>query len=71
MKETIEKIKELTGHRSDRALAEFLGVTKSTIALAKAGQKTKLHLVFPMLLHLISTAHGAELKTFLKRFKNS
>ena len=66
--QTIEKLKKLTGHRSNRAFAEFLGVTKSTIYLAKSGTKTKLHSVLPMLLHLISTAHDAELKAFLGRF---
>ena len=70
-KEVITRLKKITGHRSDRALAEFLGVTKSTIALAKSGTKTKLHSVLPMLLHLISVLHEAELKTFLEKFKKS
>ena len=67
--QTIEKLKKLTGHRSNRAFAEFLGVTKSTIYLAKSGTKTKLHSVLPMLLHLILELNKIELSGFLRKFK--
>lgn len=65
----IEKLKKLTGHRTDPAFAKFLGVTKSTISLAKHGQKTKLHAVFPILEHLISDLNEYDLWKFREKFK--
>ena len=69
MKETIKNLKKLTGHRSDVAFAEFVGVSKSTVHLAKKGKKTKLNAVLPMLEYLLSGLSQAKLKDFLKEFK--
>ena len=70
MKNIILTLKTLTGHTSDAAFAEFVGVTENTITRAKAGHNTKLNTVLPMLEHLIVMSHEAELKIFLKKFKS-
>jgi hypothetical protein len=69
MKQTIENLKILTGHPSDAEFAKFLGVKQTTIFRAKRGDKTKLHIVLPMLEYLISGLSKAKLKEFLKKFK--
>ena len=68
-------LKKLTGHTTDKSFAEFVGVTENTITRAKAGHKTKLDAVLPMLEWLLS-ALPAELTSnehgkFKRIFKKS
>ena len=69
MKKTIENLKYYTGHKSDKSFAEFAGVTENTITRAKAGYKTKLNKVLPILEWLILKLPKTDMKEFLKKFK--
>jgi len=69
MKQTIESLKQLTQNRSDAKFAKFLGVTKNTITRQKRGDKTKLHVVLPVLKYLLSDLSKTKLKEFLIKFK--
>ncbi len=68
MKQTIIDLKKLTGHSSDTKFAEFLGVTKNTIARAKARHRTKLNTLLPILLYLLSKLSESELKKFMAKY---
>lgn len=72
MKKTIQNLKFYTNHKSDAAFARFIGVTENTITRAKAGHKTKLDAVLPMLEWFFSQNLLSKKKhnAFLKRFKS-
>lgn len=70
MKKTIKALKLHTGHKSDKAFAEFVGATENTITRAKAGHKTKLNAVLPMLEWFFENAAKGKRNAFLKHFKN-
>lgn len=69
MKETIESLKKVTGHKSDESFAGFIGCTKNTITRAKAGHKTKNKRLLNMLKHLVGTLNKEQLSEFLQSFK--
>ena len=70
IKKTISTLKYYTGLKSDQAFAKFLGFTENTITRAKAGHKTKLHTVLPMLEWLFENATKSKRELFLETFKN-
>ena len=70
MKKIIENLKYYTGHKSDKSFAEFVGFSENTITRAKAGHKTKLNAVLPMLEWLLKKNNTRLNSIFLKKFKD-
>ena len=69
MKETIENLKVLTGCKTDKDLAAFLGCGRTTIRNIKAGLNVKLNPALRMLERLLENADNEQLDRFLHKFK--
>jgi len=69
LKKTIERLKDITGHKSDKSFADAFGYSKDTITRAKRGENTKLETPLTVLENILNMLTPEQMQVFLKDFK--